>query len=371
MLQGSLSMSKLISSRLFCQSATLFLTGLLLATGVQAKTVRIAKPASGSNHIIKSAYKTTPVTAKIGIGHIVATKVTRESYKKVVMVHGHARTVTVLRAIPVAGLMIDREPATPSLGHLIGLDQTEDPLDLKSSAAIVIDQSSSNVLLSKNAEAVLPIASITKLMTSLVVLEANLPMDEMIEITDSDIDLEKGTGSRLKVGAELSRSDLLHLALMASENRAASALGRSYPGGLSAFVRAMNAKAAYLGMTGTHYVDSSGLSSQNVSTAQDLAKLVRAAYQQSTIREFSTSSSYSVMVSGRPLSFHSTNGLVASPDWDIGLQKTGYISEAGKCLVMQVRIAGKQVVMVLLDSLGKYTRLGDAARIRKWLESQG
>jgi D-alanyl-D-alanine endopeptidase (penicillin-binding protein 7) len=224
-------------------------------------------------------------------------------------------------------------------------------------------------LFEKNSNVSLPIASITKLMTSLVVVEANQDMNELIEVTTDDLDKEKGTGSRLKMGAKLSRADMLHIALMSSENRAASALGRSYVGGLPAFVLAMNAKAKQLGMTDTHYVDSSGLSSQNVASARDLVKLINAAYRHPLIREYSTDAKYVVNPSGRPLQYSTTNKLVANPDWDIGLQKTGYISEAGRCLVMQAMIEGRAVVMVFLDSKGKYSRLADAGRIRKWLET--
>ena len=243
------------------------------------------------------------------------------------------------------------------------------PLALQSNVAYVVDQASSKVLFEKNSNVSLPIASITKLMTSLVVVESNQDMNEIIEVTTDDLDKEKGTGSRLQMGAKLSRADMLHIALMSSENRAASALGRSYIGGLPAFVAAMNAKAKQLGMTDTHYVDSSGLSSHNVASARDLVKLIIAAYQHPRIREYSTDSRYVVNPSGRPLQYSTTNKLVASPGWDIGLQKTGYIAEAGRCLVMQAMIEGRAIVMVFLDSKGKYSRLADAGRIRKWLET--
>jgi len=260
-------------------------------------------------------------------------------------------------------------PDSPSLGDKQGLQFTQDPLELKSNAALVIDQENSQVLFEKNAGVSLPIASITKLMTSLVVLEANQDMDEVLEVTTADIDTEKGTGSRLRIGAKLKRSDMLHIALMSSENRAASTLGRNYPGGLQACVAAMNAKAMSLGMMDTHYVDSTGLSSQNVASAQDLAKLVRAAYSQTLIRQYSTDTKYAVHPGGRVLEYFSSNRLTSNADWEIGLQKTGYISEAGRCLVMQAMIEGRAVVMVFLDSKGKYTRFADAGRIRKWLET--
>jgi serine-type D-Ala-D-Ala endopeptidase (penicillin-binding protein 7) len=214
---------------------------------------------------------------------------------------------------------------------------------------------------------VLPIASITKLMTALVVTEAQLPLDEMLVVTEDDIDTEKGSRSRLTVGTQLSRETMLHLALMSSENRAANALGRNYPGGLPAFVAAMNGKAQELGMHDTHYVEPTGLSSKNQSSARDLATLVNAAHQHRIIRELSTSPEYQVAVGRQELTFRNTNGLVRSPAWDIGLQKTGYISEAGRCLVMQARMAGRKLIMVFLDSAGKYTRIGDAERVRRWV----
>jgi len=259
------------------------------------------------------------------------------------------------------------EPPRRSFGQLAGLHATEDPLDLKSSVAFVLDQDTNEVLLNKNSQAVLPIASITKLMTGLLVTEAHLPMDEVLTITQDDVDTEKGSSSRLAVGTRLTRGELLHLALMSSENRAANALGRHYPGGLPAFVAAMNAKAKLLGMHDTRYVEPTGLSSRNQSSARDLALLVKVAHEIPLLRELSTSPEHQVAVGTRQLQYHTTNRLVLNPAWDIGLQKTGYISEAGQCLVMQAQLAGRKLIMVLLDSAGKYSRIGDAERIRKWL----
>jgi D-alanyl-D-alanine endopeptidase (penicillin-binding protein 7) len=239
---------------------------------------------------------------------------------------------------------------------------------LKSNAALVLDQESGQVLYEKNIRSIAPIASITKLMTAMVTLDANLDPEERILINDGDIDWLKGTQSRLRVGAELSRDELLRLALMASENRAASALGRSYPGGKRAFVEAMNQKAQALGMTGTHFADPTGLSTGNVSTADDLAKLVFAAHGYPLIREYSTATSHTVRVAGRPQQFRNTNRLTMNSRWEIGLSKTGFINEAGRCLVMQATLAGRAVIIVLLDSMGKYTRIADATRIRTWLE---
>ena len=239
---------------------------------------------------------------------------------------------------------------------------------LKSSAVLIMDEETGEVLYSRNQAQVLPIASITKLMTAMVTLDAGLPLDERITITSEDLDTRKGTGSRLRVGTELSRDDLLKLALMASENRAASALGGAFPGGRDAFVTAMNMKARQLGMYGSFFVEPTGLSSANVSTAEDLAKLVRVAQTYPLIREYSTLAQHRVVVGKRTTSFTNTNGLVRAGNWDIGLQKTGYISEAGRCLVMQAKLAARSVVIVLLDSWGKYTRIADANRIRQWLE---
>lgn len=259
--------------------------------------------------------------------------------------------------------------AKPSFGQLAGLHGKRDELALKSSVALVIDQDTQEVLFSKNEQAVLPIASLTKLMTGLIVSEAKLPMDEVITITQDDVDTEKNSSSRLRVGTSLTRGEALHLALMASENRAAHALGRTYPGGLATFVGLMNAKAHTIGMKDTQYVEPTGLSSRNQSSAKDLATLVNVAYQDSQLREFTTSPSYDVAVGKRTLSFHNTNLLVRKSDWDIGLQKTGYITEAGQCLVMQARVAGRKLIMVFLDSAGKLSRIADAQRVRKWVET--
>lgn len=271
----------------------------------------------------------------------------------------------VRRAAPIAAV------APVSYGQAYGLRDTSDPLALSSSVALVLDQDTNEVLFSKNPQAVLPIASLTKLMTALVVVEAQQPLDEVLTITEEDIDTEKFSGSRLAVGTRLTRENMLHLALMSSENRAANALGRHYPGGLPAFVAAMNRKAQELGMWATRYVEPTGLSSRNQSSAHDLAVLVKAAYRHTLIRELSTSHEYQVAVGSRHLQYHNTNGLVRSPSWDIGLQKTGYIAEAGRCLVMQARLAGRKLIMVFLDSSGKYSRQADAERVRRWLESAG
>ncbi|MDD3482190.1 D-alanyl-D-alanine endopeptidase [Azovibrio restrictus] len=248
-------------------------------------------------------------------------------------------------------------------------DWSDGRLSLASASVLVMDQVSGKPLLEKNPGTVVPIASISKLMTAMVVLDAGLNMDEVITISDQDVDYLKGTRSRLQVGSAMTRDTALLLALMSSENRAANSLGRHYPGGLQAFVAAMNRKAWSLGLTHTHFEEPTGLSVNNVSTARDLARMVMAAHQYPKIREYSTMAEARVDLGHRILDFNNTNALVKNPQWQIGLSKTGYISEAGRCLVMQAWVADKPVVMVLLDSAGKMTRVGDANRIKRWMES--
>ena len=243
-------------------------------------------------------------------------------------------------------------------------------LQLASNKALIVNQNTGEVVYAKNTNHSAPIASITKLMTAMVMLDAKQPLDEVIAISNEDVDYLKGTSSRLAVGSRLSRGEFLQLALMASENRAASALAHNYPGGKYEFVKAMNAKALQLGLFNTRFVDPTGLDSANVSTAEDLAKMVQAAYQYPEIRSATTTPSHEVYVEGRnyPVNFNNTNGLVRAGEWEIGLSKTGFINEAGRCLVMQAQIAGEPMIVVLLDSYGKMTRIGDAKRIRKWME---
>ena len=242
---------------------------------------------------------------------------------------------------------------------------------VQSSGVLVLDPTTGQTLYAKNADHAAPIASITKVMTAMVVLDAKLPLDEVLQITNEDVDLIKNTSSRLPIGSHFRRDDLMRLALMASDNRAASALGRNYPGGILAFVDAMNQKAKSLGLQNTHFVDSSGLAPGNVSSPADLGKMVAAAAKYALINEYSTTGAVNVQLpdSKRTLSFVNTNALVRASDWKIGLSKTGYINEAGKCLVMHAMVANQPVVIVLLDSWGRLTRIGDANRIRKWLES--
>ena len=245
-----------------------------------------------------------------------------------------------------------------------------DKLSLKSSSVLIVDEDSGQTLISKNADAVVPVASLTKLMTALVVLDAGLPQDEMLEVSSEDIDREKHQPSRLKVGTRLPRKDLLLLALMASENRAAMALSRGYPGGRPAFLSAMNAKARALGMKDSHFADPAGLSSQSVSSARDLRLLLTAANAQPTIRDYSTRPEHSVRVGRHSLKFINSNRLVRRASWDIDLQKTGYTNEAGRCLVMRATVAGRRLAMIFLNSFGKLTRYGDASRVRERLEHQ-
>ncbi|MEY4882909.1 MAG: hypothetical protein RIS34_763 [Pseudomonadota bacterium] len=335
-----------------CRSTSIFRVLALLS--LSAGLALPAAYASQSDVVANSPPSKVVVKRKVLKVHVVAK-------------HGASAKVALAKRHPVVRAAVI--PAKPSFGELAGLHGGGDALDLKSSVALVVDQDTKEVLFSKNEQAVLPIASLTKLMTGVVVQEAKLPMDEMISISQADVDTEKGSRSRLKVGTELSRGELMHLALMSSENRAAHALGRSYPGGLGAFVAAMNAKAHLLGMNDTRYVEPTGLSSNNQSSAHDLAMLVNAAYADPVLRELSTSKGHEVAVGNKTLQFNNTNRLVKNPIWEIGLQKTGYISEAGQCLVMQTKIAGRKLIMVFLDSAGKLSRLGDAERVRRWVES--
>jgi D-alanyl-D-alanine endopeptidase (penicillin-binding protein 7) len=273
------------------------------------------------------------------------------------------RPIKRVRPLPAA--------LTTVLLTVCGLSATAKPAllpKLKSNSVLIIDQSDSTVLYSRRPDVAAPIASITKLMTALVVLDAKQPLSEPLEITEAETGLPKGVGSRLSVGTVLTRGDLMHLALMSSENRAAHALAVNYPGGLSAAVAAMNRKAQALGMTSSHFEDPTGLSSENVASPEDLSKLVIAASHNPTIREYSTDQRYTVRVHKHLVEFHNTDNLVANPTWNIIVQKTGYIAEAGKCLVMEAVIEGRNVVIVLLDSVGKMTRVADAKRVKSWME---
>ncbi|TDV38213.1 murein-DD-endopeptidase [Paraburkholderia caballeronis] len=320
----------------------------------------------------KSAKKAEPVAAKVarkpgaGVRTVAAKSEDAKpvAKRKRVAYTMNGRHHSVVRRVAF-------EPRQPTVGQAFGLHETPDALMLRSSVAYVVDQNTLEPLFDKNSRAVVPIASISKLMTAMVVLDSKAPLDESVEVTDEDRDYEKNTGSRLSVGSVLSREDMLHIALMASENRAAAALSRYYPGGRPAFIAAMNAKAKQLGMTDTHFENSTGLTSLNVSSARDLVKMVNAAYQYPMIRRFSTDRSYDVFTGKRTLAYNSTNALIRNPSWEIGLQKTGFINEAGECLVMQTTLHGRSTIMVLLDSTGKYSRFADASRLRTWLDNGG
>lgn len=326
--------------------------------GTPAKKTVVKKTASAKHKPVKRRVRATVGSSKTSLD-------SREKLvRQVVTVRGKRKVVYQRVAAKPA---LPPVPPVLSAGEIAGLNLTQDPLDLKSNVALVIDPANSKVLFEKNSAVALPIASLTKLMTSLVVVEAQQNMDEVLEVSAADVDHEKNTHSRLWVGARMTRANLLHIALMSSENRAASALGRNYPGGEPAFVAAMNAKAKALGMTATHYVEPTGLSSQNVASARDLAKLVIAAHQHPIINQYSTDAEYMVDAGTRSLQYRNSNGLVKNPGWDIGLQKTGFINEAGRCLVMLTKIDGRPLVMVFLDSKGKLSRFADAGRIRKWV----
>jgi D-alanyl-D-alanine endopeptidase (penicillin-binding protein 7) len=326
--------------------------------GARAEKAQVVKKKQKRKPVRKAKRGKRPELAKV-----IAADNRQRMVRRVAMVRG--KRVVTYQAIRRAAPAFDPRSA----GDAAGLRTTADPLSLRSNVAFVLDQNSSEVLFEKNANVALPIASITKLMTGLVVVQANQDLDEVLRISDADVDRHKYSSSRLPVGARMTRREMLHIALMSSENRAASALGRHYPGGIEGFVDAMNAKARELGMHDTHYVDSSGLSSRNVSSARDLAKLVAVAHREPLLREYSTTPNSIVKASGRPMRFANTNYLVALPDWNIGVQKTGFINEAGRCLVMQAMIHGRNVVMVFLDSKGKMSRTADAGRMRRWLEA--
>ncbi|WP_148715198.1 D-alanyl-D-alanine endopeptidase [Chitinolyticbacter meiyuanensis] len=308
---------------------------VLVAACVSAPSLAVAKTTESKQASAKQGKKTAQ----------------RKSNLSRVATANARRNVSVARA--VAAPVVSEHPGVQSAGVLI------------------MSERSGEVVYEKNADAVAPIASITKLMTAMVVLDAQLPMNELLSIGPEDVDTLKNTSSRLGVGTQLTRAEMLLLALMSSENRAASSLSRHYPGGQPAFLRRMNDKARELGLPHTRFFDATGLTPNNVSTARELAKLVTAAHRYAEIHHFSTSSEYAFIsnLTGRELQFRNTNPLVRESDWTIGLSKTGYTNEAGRCLVMQATINGSPVVMVLLDSDGKFTRIGDANRVRKWLET--
>lgn len=328
-----------------------------------AKTSKASQTQAAKKKAAKSAsVKSRPAPSRKVAAKRPKTKVARVTQRA-------PKAQAAVAASVAATVVSARTPSQAEGTGAAGAVATSDSLGLRSNAVLVIDQETHQVLFDKNASAVLPIASLTKVMTGLVITDAGLPMDEPITITEEDIDTLKGSRSRLAVGTTLTRGELMHLALMSSENRAAHALGRTFPGGVQRFVETMNVKAKLLGMADTQYVDPTGLSPRNRSSAKDLTTLASVAYDRPLIRELSTSPGYEVAAGSRMLQYRNTNQLVHNPSWDIGLQKTGYISEAGRCLLMQVTVSGRQLIMVFLDSAGKLTRLADAERVRKWLEA--
>lgn len=356
---------------------TLSIAPLPVQAATSAKTAKAAKKTvavKASPNRTQASRKAQQKVAKAPARKAVRVASKSPGRVKVQMAAGKSSSLhkVAVQRKPAAAQTVMRAAMVPRLseGSRQGLRLLDDPLELNSSVALVIDQETNEVLFSKNDAAVLPIASLTKLMTGLVVADAHLNMQEMITITQDDVDTYKGSSSRLAVGTTLSRGELMHLALMSSENRAAHALGRTYPGGLSEFVRLMNKKARELNMADTRYVEPTGLSSSNQSSARDLATLVSVAYERPILRDLSTSPSYEVDLGRRTLHYNNSNGLIKNPLWDIGLQKTGYISEAGRCLVMQAKVAGRQLIMVFLDATGKVGRLQDAERVRRWVEVQ-
>jgi len=333
----------------------------------KAKQNKSSAPARASEESPKPAQgaKSGARAAAVGAGVAAGAAAAAASSNSADAAGGRAVTPS---ASPKQASLAPQAPPRPSVGESIGLKSVADPLSLHSSVALVVDARNGDVLVRKNPNAVLPIASITKLMTAIVVLDAGLPLNERLQITRDDIDRMRHTSSRLHPGAWLTRAEMLQLALMSSENRAANALGRHYPGGMPAFVAAMNAKSRALGLHDTRFVEPTGLSSANVSSGRDLAQLVRTASSYPLIRQYSTARSLTVQPAREALGFYNTNRLISTAGWSIGLQKTGFISEAGNCLVMVANVEGRPLVFVLLDAAGKLARFGDAQRIRAWVE---
>ncbi len=358
----------------------LFLTLLAFLSGPLSPVAEVQAASQSKNHSVKSKAAKSKFKAKSKAKKVVL-KAGKQGIKagKRVKLSKSAKARHFVQAPP---------PALRAMRGVSAETLQGDELELRASAALVVDQKSGTALYAKNIDVPTSIASITKLMTAMVTLDAGLALDEEIVVNNEDVDRLKGTGSRLALGARLTREELLHLALIASENRAAAALSRAYPGGRTAFIVAMNRKAREIGMHDSHFIDGTGLNSGNRATAADLVKMVDAAYRYPLIREISSTGSYDVSLPGtrvvrvrengkmrrvslavqRHIAFNNTNSLTRSQDWDIGVSKTGYINEAGHCLVMQTKIANQPVIIVLLDSIGKWGRIGDAQRIRKWLE---
>lgn len=370
------SSSSLQTLRLrFARAAKPVLAGLL-ATGLALPLYAFSAPDAAASATPandpgaqKVAGSSKKYRAAKGVHKAPAKTAERADDKPVTKIALHKRVYVQMAANP-HGARVSRIAFAPGHAEPFRLHDIDGVVALRSGAAFAIDQITQQPLYDKNSRAVMPIASISKLMTAMVVLDSKAALDETVEVTDEDRDYEKNTGSRLSVGSRLSREDMLHIALMASENRAAAALSRYFPGGRPAFVAAMNKKAMELGMTDTHFLDPTGLS-PNTSSARDLAKMVNAAYQYPLIREFSTDTSYDVFTGRRTLHYASTNALVRNHSWQIGLQKTGFTNEAGECMVMQTVVNDRPVIMVLLDSVGKYSRVADAQRLHNWLDNGG
>ncbi|MGA1664177.1 MAG: D-alanyl-D-alanine carboxypeptidase family protein, partial [Burkholderiaceae bacterium] len=347
---------------------------LILMLGLSGQTSdSLAATSSESTSAAKASSKSQTSKAKASTSSSKKSQQAKsnQSSRKATATKTSTRTNKASKSAKPRQSLVKRDPTNRmSAGTRLGLRSALTDVALNSSAVLVVDQISGEVLLEKNPNSVLPIASITKLMTALVVAEAELPMDEKIAITQDDADLEKYSKSRLKVGTQLTRAQVMHLALMSSENRAAHALGRTYPGGMAAFVEAMNIKALQLGMKDSKFVEPTGLNAGNVSSPRDLVRLVEEAHQVSEIREFSTAKNLVVKVGGRSQQYMNSNALARGDRWELGLSKTGFIKEAGRCLVMQAEVEDRPVIMVMLDAQGKNQRLRDAERIRRWLIQQ-
>ncbi len=340
-----------------CTHGHLYLMVLLVFGGIISSNSTFAQ----TNNAVKN--KKTMTQAATPTSSASNNKATPKTTAKVVVAKKPKRVrITVTRQPSNTVAEVNR----PSFATALGLRGQHDELSLKSSVVLVVNQDTKEVIFEKNPNVSLPIASITKLMTAMVVLDSKLPLDQILVINSEDVQSYKN--SRISLGAAFSREDFLRLALMSSENRAAYTLGRNYPGGMTAFVAAMNRKAKELGMTHSHYADPTGLMSENVASAEDLTRMLSAAYQYKLIREFSTWPEQTIVINNRPQKFLNTNRLVRTGNMDIGLQKTGFINAAGKCLVMQARVNGAPLLLVFLDSVGTQSRFADAERVRDWYE---